>query len=100
MRDAETARLGVPCFVELSGVSTAHLSWTFRPRTSQTPTNFITGLRLERAALLLATTTQEIAGIAEECGFETLSYVYRLFGQRYGLPPRAYRLRAQRSISP
>ena len=68
--------------------------------TGSVATTFVTGLRLERAALLLATTTQEIVGIAAECGFETLSYFYRRFGQRYGLPPRAYRLRAQRSISP
>ena len=100
MRDAENVRLGVPRLVDLSGVSAAHLSRTVRAHTGQTPTDFITGLRLERAALLLATTTQEIAGIAAECGFETLSYFYRRFGQRYGLPPRAYRLRAQRSFSP
>jgi AraC-like DNA-binding protein/quercetin dioxygenase-like cupin family protein len=100
MREAENLREGVPRFVELSGVSAAHLSRTFRAQTGQTPTAYVTGLRLERAALLLATTTQEIAGVAAECGFETLSYFYRRFGQRYGMPPRAYRLRAQRSISP
>lgn len=100
MRDAENLRLGVSRMVDLSGVSAAHLSRTFRAHAGQTPTDFVTGLRLERAALLLATTTQDIAGIAEECGFETLSYFYRRFGQRYGLAPRVYRLRAQRSISP
>ena len=100
MRDAENLRLGVPHFVDLSGVSAAHLSRTLRVHTGQTPTELVTRLRLERAALLLATTTRDIAGIAEECGFETLSYFYRRFGQRYGLAPRAYRLRAQRSISP
>jgi AraC-like DNA-binding protein/quercetin dioxygenase-like cupin family protein len=100
MRDPENLRLGVPRFVDLGGVSAAHLSRTFRAHTGQTPTDYVTGLRLERAALLLATTTRNIAGIAEECGFETLSYFYRRFGQRYGLAPRAYRLRAQRSISP
>ena len=48
----------------------AHLAQTLKAATGQTPTEFVNTLRLERAALLLSTTTTEILQIADECGFE------------------------------
>ncbi|MGH2559654.1 MAG: helix-turn-helix domain-containing protein, partial [Thermomicrobiales bacterium] len=61
---------------------------------------FVNDLRLERAALLLRTTTQEITEIAAECGFDSLSYFYRLFGRRFGASPRAFRVHARRAVVP
>ena len=83
IRDDANLRAGLARFVELSGVSRAHLSRTLKTHGDRTPTAFIAELRLERAALLLATTTQEITAIAADCGFDSLSYFYRLFGQRF-----------------
>ncbi|MGH2534395.1 MAG: AraC family transcriptional regulator [Thermomicrobiales bacterium] len=100
MRDEENLRLGLPRLVELSGVSPAHLARTLKAGRGQTPTAFVNDLRLERAALLLRTTTRQITEIAAECGFESLSYFYRVFGRRFGVPPRAYRLQARRAVVP
>jgi AraC-like DNA-binding protein len=100
IRDEDSLRIGLPRFVELSGVSSAHLSRTLKAYRGQTPTEFVNDLRLERAALLLTTTRDEIGEIAADCGFRTLGYFYRLFRERYGQSPRVYRLRAPRAIAP
>ncbi len=100
MRDEANLRVGLARFVELSGVSRAHLSRSLKLSHGLTPTQFVNRLRVERAAQLLGTTTEEIGSIALECGFDTLSYFYRLFEKRYGRTPRAYRLQAQRAIAP
>ncbi len=100
MRDECNLRLGLVRFVELSGVSSAHLSRTLKASCNQTPTAFINDLRVKRAALLLRTTTQEIIEIAAACGFANLSYFYRLFGRRFGTSPRAFRLQAQHAVAP
>lgn len=100
MRDERNLRLGFARFIELSGVSPAHLSRTLKAYCNQTPTAFINDLRLKQAALLLRTTTQEIIEIAAACGFANLSYFYRLFGRRFGTSPRAFRLQAQHAVAP
>jgi hypothetical protein len=100
MQSPAALKAGAPHFVALCGVSPAHLSRTFKAHTGQTPTEFVNTKRLEQAALLLATTTEEILSIADECGFENLSYFYRLFRHRYGLSPRRYRLAARQAVMP
>ena len=91
--DGRSAHLqeGVARLVELSGVGSAHMSRVLKSYTGQTPTEWVNALRLRRAATLLLTTSQDIAEIALDCGFENLSYFYRRFGQAYGRPPRAFR---------
>jgi AraC-like DNA-binding protein len=100
MRDEHNLQGGLPRLRELAGVSRAHLSRSLKASCQHTPTEFVNRLRVERAAILLATTTDEIGEIAIACGFTTLSYFYRRFGERYHLSPRAYRLQAQQAIAP
>ena len=100
LRSEDNLKLGVTQFNKLSGVSPAHLSRTLKLHTGQTPTEFVNTLRVEHAAALLTKTTQEIIGIASDCGFDNLSYFYRLFHRRYNQSPRAYRLGAQQAIMP
>jgi len=96
----DALRAGVPRLVALCGVSPAHLARTLKASQGQTPTEFVNALRLEHAAMLLATTTQEIGGVAADCGFENLSYFYRLFRARFGQSPRRYRLGARLAVLP
>lgn len=100
MRDERNLRLGFARFIEISGVSPAHLSRSLKTYCDQTPTAFINDLRLKQAALLLRTTTEEIIEIAAACGYANLSYFYRLFGRRFGTSPRAFRLQAQHAVAP
>ncbi|MEX2535023.1 MAG: AraC family transcriptional regulator [Trueperaceae bacterium] len=100
MHDSENLREGLARLQELSGVSPAHLARTFRRNLGKSPTEFVNSLRLERASLLLNTTTLSIIDIALDCGFENLSYFYRLFRARYGCPPKTFRLRVRKQIAP
>ncbi len=100
LHSEDALRAGVPRLVELCGVSPAHLARTLKASQGRTPTEFVNALRLEHAAVLLATTTQEISEVAADCGFENLSYFYRLFRARFGQSPRRYRLGARLAVLP
>lgn len=91
---------GLPRLTALSGVTYAHLARSLKAARGRTPTQYVNDLRLARAALLLTTTPLTIVEIAGDCGFGQLSYFYRQFQQRFGLPPRAYRQAARRSVAP
>ncbi len=62
MRREAAVYQGLPYLVHRCGVSPAHLARTLKAQAGQTPTEFVNSLRLEQAAVLLATTPQEIAG--------------------------------------
>ena len=95
MCEEENLRAGLSRFVDVSGVTRAHLTRTLRAYRDQTPTEFVNEVRLRRAAMLLATTPAEIIDIAIDCGFENLSYFYRRFRRQYGKSPRVWRIEAQ-----
>ncbi|HWD80080.1 MAG TPA: AraC family transcriptional regulator [Kribbella sp.] len=100
MRAEENLRGGVPRLLELAAVSAAHLSRTMRAAYGVTPTAFVTDLRLEHAASLLAATNTSIAGIASRCGFTSQSYFTRCFTTAHALTPSAFRHRSQRAFVP
>lgn len=54
-------------------------------------TNYVNSIRLEKASRMLATTTTPVMEIAFLCGFENFSYFIRLFKQKMGQTPLAYR---------
>ncbi|MFF0342997.1 AraC family transcriptional regulator [Kribbella sp. NPDC004875] len=100
MRAEENLRGGVPRLVELAGVSAAHLSRSMRAAYGVTPTAFVTDLRLEHAASLLAATNAPIATIATRCGFTSQSYFTRRFTTAHALTPTEFRHRSQRAFVP
>jgi AraC family cel operon transcriptional repressor len=96
----EELQVGFERLLEMSGVSAAHLARTMNRHTGQTPTEWINTRRAALAAHRLATTEEGIFDIAMDCGFENLSYFYRVFRRQYGLPPQAYRTHVRRSVIP
>lgn len=100
MREEENLRLGLPRLVELASMSPGHLSRSMRRYYGITPVDFITGLRIRRAAALLTSTTATISEIAVRCGFGTNSYLDRCFRRAHGLSPREFREQARRAIVP
>lgn len=100
MYEEENLRAGLPRFVEMSGVTRAHLTRVLKTYRQQTPTEFINEVRLRRAAMLLATTPADILDIAVDCGFENLSYFYRRFRRQFGKSPRAWRKASQCVVMP
>lgn len=62
-----------------------------KKQTGQTFTEYINSLRLEKAALLLTSTTDPACDIAYDCGFTNIPYFHRLFARNYGMSPCDYR---------
>jgi AraC family transcriptional regulator, dual regulator of chb operon len=70
-----------------------HVTRELRKHTGLSTIELITRARLNFAEAQLRMTTESITDIALACGFSSLGHFYKLFGGRYGIAPRAYRLR-------
>jgi AraC-like DNA-binding protein len=79
----ELARL---CFT-----SVTHLRRLMRAATGHSPHEYLTRLRLQMAATLLASSTRSILDISLDVGFPTLSSFNRHFKTHFKMPPREWR---------
>ena len=52
---------------------------------------YVIGLRYQMALRMLSTTDISVEEIAAACGFSNLNRFYKLFRQREGVTPTAYR---------
>lgn len=75
-----------------SGLSRRQMERLFRREMGRTPARYYLDLRLERAHLLLATSSLPIIEIAMACGFATASHFSRTYRDRYGCTPQRSRL--------
>lgn len=91
MTEEHNLRGGVDRFADLAAVSRGHLARMVRAAYGQSPVEYVTALRLARAAALLSSGGEPVGTIAKRCGFSSLSYFSRKFTQAHGLSPRAYR---------
>jgi len=62
-----------------------------RSKTGMTFKEYLTSLRMKKAAELLYTTREGIAEIAQQCGYQGSSTFYRLFQEYHGMTPGQYR---------
>lgn len=83
--------IGVADLVQQSGFSRSHFSRLFHTRFGESPQEYLTGLRLRRAAKLLLESCEPIAAIAVVSGFSDANYFSRVFRAAYGITPGAYR---------
>lgn len=74
-----------------AGVSVTHYTAIFRRLTGFPPIDFLIRQRVQHGATLLATTSNPIAEIATECGFNDPYYFSRSFTRVMGSSPRRYR---------
>ncbi|MFD0692672.1 response regulator [Paenibacillus sp. GCM10027628] len=68
-----------------------YVSQLFRKELDKTFTEYMTGLRMSRAAELLKTTSIPINEIADQVGFKDYFYFSKMFKKIIGSPPRTYR---------
>jgi len=72
------------------GVSRAQLFRKIKAMTNQTVHEFVTTIRLNRAAELLLTTNSSIGEIGMKCGFSEPSHFTRSFMKKFGVTPSNY----------
>ncbi|MEO0919231.1 MAG: AraC family transcriptional regulator, partial [Pseudomonadota bacterium] len=84
-------RRGGVGLVEAAGRSHEHVCRTCKAATGFTPSEYVNRIRIEHAAKLLRGTEQSIDMVIENCGFENVSYFYRLFRNHFNETPLAYR---------
>ncbi len=77
-------------------LSPFHFARMFRRSTDQSPHEYITRRRLERAKELLATSDLSMLDIARTVGYRTQAHFTRVFHEGTGTTPRRYRT-AQRA---
>jgi len=72
-------------------VNKFYLQKLFRKYTGQSPSVFLSQLRISAAKELLRTTEKPVSAIAAETGLENVSYFIRLFRKQEGITPAQYR---------
>ena len=72
-------------------LSVYHLHRAFKQALGETPHEFLTRVRMERACRLLSTTELPVTEICLSSGFESPGSFSTLFRRRFGLSPRQYR---------
>ncbi|HOG49534.1 MAG TPA: AraC family transcriptional regulator [Lentisphaeria bacterium] len=91
MREEKNFIAGLPRLQKLACRTPGHVCKSFQKYLGRRPTEYINELRLAHAARQLSDTTDDIVAIATRLNFRSLSWFYRLFQQRYGVSPAAYR---------
>jgi len=83
--------LSAQFLAELAGVSIAHFRRLFHEALGVPVHSYIMAARLEQARKLLATTSQPISRIAEDCGFSNQSHFTSCFRSAHAATPGQYR---------
>lgn len=95
MREAVETRLSIPDLARELKVNYRWFRRAFVHHTGLSPNHYFLEIRLARARDLLAQTLLSIKQIALRVGFEDPQYFCRLFHKKVGMPPSAWRERAQ-----
>jgi AraC-like DNA-binding protein len=98
LREANDLRLGIAEVAKEARLSPYHFIRLFHAVFGQTPHQFRIQARLEHAKSLLAAGGHSVTDVCLEVGFESLGSFSRLFAQRVGAPPSAYRERFRRIV--
>lgn len=72
-------------------VSSAYFSRFFKKQVGINFTEYLTNLRLEKAAAAIRSSSEQISVIADQTGFVNINGFNRKFKERYGYTPRDYR---------
>jgi AraC-like DNA-binding protein len=71
-------------------ISAYYFQRLFAASLGETVAGYIKSRRLEKGALLLSTSNQQVISVALDCGFETHSAFTRAFKKRFGVAPGQY----------
>ena len=79
--------------IDRSGLKKSTFRRRFQAATGFQPKDYVQVIRVEEAKQLLETTNASVAEVAEQVGYEDLSYFSKLFRRRTGLSPSEHRLK-------
>lgn len=83
--------LTIDVLAELVNLSPTHFARAFRESLGVPPHRYIIGIRLDRARLALQQPDASLSEVASQFGFSDHSHFTRLFKERFGCTPSAYR---------
>ena len=83
--------LGIDLLAHMTGYTEYYFSRKFKRESGMTPADYIRKRRLEKAAVLLLTTSMDVGQIAERLCFCSQSYFGNIFRRQYGTTPGQYR---------
>lgn len=86
-----TEQVNIDLLIAESGLSRSYFHQQFRQETGTTPGRLIATLRINKACNLLRITSLGINEIGALCGYPDNGYFARLFRQKTGFTPSAYR---------
>lgn len=87
-------RVDLSMIAASAGISKSEALRCFNESISVTPVRYLNDYRLARAKELLASTEDKVTSIAMSVGIDNISYFVRLFSERFGMTPSAYRASA------
>lgn len=91
LRETLVSALSIEEVAREASMSPYHFIRRFDELFGETPHQYRTRARLERAKHLLALSDYSVTNVCMEVGFTSLGSFSRLFTQRVGAPPSAYR---------
>lgn len=89
IHDAHAETLTLPDIAHQAGVSPYHFLRSFRDAFGETPRQYLTRVRLERAKDLLGR-GEAVTDVCMQVGYSSLGSFSLMFAERVGMPPRAY----------
>jgi AraC-like DNA-binding protein len=99
MRDAYRRPVSLPDISAQANLSTYHFLRVHKLTFGETPHEFLTRLRIERAKALLARGSHNVTEACFEVGFSSLGSFSAMFNHRVGLSPSEYRCHARSSVA-
>lgn len=91
IREHYTEKIRLDQIASSGGVSVRECTRCFRRCVNCSPTDYLTQVRIRRAAELLSQSSLSILDISESCGFSSSSYFSKVFRDAFGSTPNAYR---------
>lgn len=85
--------ISIDMLAEQTNRSLTSFKKEFKRQFGASPHRWIVEQRLDRAKILLASTSRTVSEIGSECAFANISHFIKLFKQRYGETPASFRRR-------
>ncbi|SDO19206.1 AraC-type DNA-binding protein [Paenibacillus sp. yr247] len=91
LKQQYTQPLQLKQFSRMCGMSPSSFAQKFKRFTGRSFLSYKQELQLQEACRLLHKTEKTILEVAQEAGYDDLSYFYRIFRKKMGMPPVQYR---------